>query len=208
MPNKNVHTLEDPRSALSGTRQQLQQDIQTTLRTLADQNNQAEHQVAACQERVRQIEQELDHAPNEQHDDTALRQLLVEARIQMDTLEQQVDRIKAGIAAARDRAASLERSGTHNAIPGKTVETSSSTPELEDFISDRRAGVQTAVGKTLRLHAGPSQEAQLLQGSALSTRLTLLEGPITADDYTWWKVRTIDGREGWVAGEELVSHPE
>jgi hypothetical protein len=38
--------------------------------------------------------------------------------------------------------------------------------------------------------------------------MTLLEGPVQDDGYPWWRIRTVDGREGWVAGTELVTSPE
>jgi hypothetical protein len=38
--------------------------------------------------------------------------------------------------------------------------------------------------------------------------LQLLEGPTSANGYTWWRVATIGGRTGWVAGEELRVQPD
>jgi predicted RNase H-like nuclease (RuvC/YqgF family) len=70
------------------------------------------------------------------------------------------------------------------------------------------AYVQNAGGKNLRRRSAPGLNSNILDGLAPGTQMTLLEGPFTADGYTWWRMRAADGREGWVAGEELVTRPE
>jgi uncharacterized protein YgiM (DUF1202 family) len=37
-----------------------------------------------------------------------------------------------------------------------------------------------------------------------STEVDILDGPVTADGYHWYKVRTNDGDVGWVVGEALI----
>ncbi len=53
--------------------------------------------------------------------------------------------------------------------------------------------------ETLNVRAGPGtghdRIGVLLQGQVVS----ILEGPQEADGYRWWKIRTEDGLEGWVA---------
>lgn len=70
------------------------------------------------------------------------------------------------------------------------------------------AWVQKAGGKNLRRRSAPGLNSQVHDGLAPGTQLTLLEGPVAADGYHWWRIRAADGREGWVAGEELVTAPE
>lgn len=70
------------------------------------------------------------------------------------------------------------------------------------------AWVQKAGGKSLRRRSAPGLNSQVHDGLAPGTQLTLLEGPVAADGYHWWRIRATDGREGWVAGEELVTTPE
>jgi hypothetical protein len=36
------------------------------------------------------------------------------------------------------------------------------------------------------------------------TQLTVVDGPEHEAGYTWWRVRTTDGREGWVPDEGLM----
>jgi hypothetical protein len=70
------------------------------------------------------------------------------------------------------------------------------------------AWVRQEGGKGLRRHTGPGLSSHVVDALAPGTQLALLEGPSDADGHHWWKVRAADGREGWVAGEELVSSPE
>jgi uncharacterized protein YgiM (DUF1202 family) len=48
----------------------------------------------------------------------------------------------------------------------------------------------------VRSNAGRSNE--LLFQLEPNGTVTLLEGPVEADGFDWWKIRTSDGREGWV----------
>jgi predicted RNase H-like nuclease (RuvC/YqgF family) len=70
------------------------------------------------------------------------------------------------------------------------------------------AWVRRAGGMNLRRRSGPSLHSHVVDGIAPGTELTLIEGPVSADGHSWWNIRTADGREGWVAGEELVTSPE
>ncbi|WP_322496228.1 SH3 domain-containing protein, partial [Chloroflexus sp.] len=70
------------------------------------------------------------------------------------------------------------------------------------------AYVQKAGGKNLRLRNAPGLDSTVLDGLPPGTQLTLLAGPQEKDGYPWWRIRTTDGREGWVAGTELVTTPE
>jgi hypothetical protein len=38
--------------------------------------------------------------------------------------------------------------------------------------------------------------------------MTLRAGPQQEDGYSWWNVRVEDGREGWVAGNDLRTQPD
>ncbi|MBM4431051.1 MAG: SH3 domain-containing protein [Chloroflexi bacterium] len=69
-------------------------------------------------------------------------------------------------------------------------------------------GVQVTVsgtgGQQLSLRAGPGQSQARLRILTEGTRLLVLDGPEAGDGYQWWKVRTDDGVEGWVAGDWLT----
>lgn len=88
------------------------------------------------------------------------------------------------------------------------TETPSTTTPASGLAPGSRAWVRRAGGMNLRRRSGPSLGSQVIDGLAPGTELTLVDGPISADGHAWWNIRTSDGREGWVAGEELVTSPE
>jgi hypothetical protein len=61
-----------------------------------------------------------------------------------------------------------------------------------------RAIIVTTEGDMLNVRSGAGISFALLYQFANDTRVTILEGPISADGFTWWRVRADDGREGWV----------
>jgi uncharacterized protein YgiM (DUF1202 family) len=63
-------------------------------------------------------------------------------------------------------------------------------------------------GLPLRLRAGPGLDQSVLGQLQPGTRMTLLDGPQSADNYAWWHIRADDGREGWVAGNDLRTQPD
>jgi hypothetical protein len=70
------------------------------------------------------------------------------------------------------------------------------------------AYVTRAGGMALRMRSGAGLNHDVVDRLAPGTQMTLLEGPQQADNHAWWRIRTTDGREGWVAGEELRSQPD
>jgi Dyp-type peroxidase family len=59
-----------------------------------------------------------------------------------------------------------------------------------------------------RLREQPSLSGRILGALRPGTQMTLLEGPVPADGHLWWRIRTTDGREGWVAQGGLVPRPD
>lgn len=59
------------------------------------------------------------------------------------------------------------------------------------------AVVQTTAGDHLRTRTGPGIGYPVLFLLANGTPVTLREGPVAADGYSWWRVETGDGRAGW-----------
>lgn len=70
------------------------------------------------------------------------------------------------------------------------------------------AYVTRAGGLQLRLRSGPGLGNSVLGAMDPGTGMTLLAGPVDADGYHWWQVRTTDGREGWCAGNDLRTQPD
>jgi hypothetical protein len=59
-------------------------------------------------------------------------------------------------------------------------------------------------GQQLSLRAGPAVTQERLRIVEEGSALKVLEGPVAADGFQWWKVQTTDGVEGWAAGNWLV----
>jgi len=94
--------------------------------------------------------------------------------------------------------------------PTATVVLPLSTPPVTALPTEIRPGalvVVTGAGK-LNLRESPTTAANAVGQANDGTVLTVLEGPQQADDYTWWKVRTPDGKEGWAAADWLVLKTE
>jgi hypothetical protein len=56
-----------------------------------------------------------------------------------------------------------------------------------------------STGGTLRLRSGPGLTFGIMSDMAAGTRVTILEGPRSADSLNWWRMRLTDGTEGWAA---------
>ena len=54
----------------------------------------------------------------------------------------------------------------------------------------------------LNVRADHSLGANVLFTAASGTRVSIVGGPIEADQHTWWQIET-GGRQGWCAGEFL-----
>ncbi len=61
-----------------------------------------------------------------------------------------------------------------------------------------QAQIYTTEGDTLNMRSGPGTNYDVVERLQAGTLVTLLEGPIQSGNYTWWRVRTTGGREGWV----------
>jgi hypothetical protein len=55
----------------------------------------------------------------------------------------------------------------------------------------------TQAGANLNLRDSPSLQGKVLDRLPAGSKVTILEGPMEADGYYWWKMRTEAGLEGW-----------
>jgi hypothetical protein len=60
----------------------------------------------------------------------------------------------------------------------------------------------------LRLRSEPSTQGRVVVTLKEGTTVTVVDGPEEASGYTWWKVQTRGGREGWGAADWLVLKSE
>jgi hypothetical protein len=82
-----------------------------------------------------------------------------------------------------------------------------------DFCTELAVGCQAWVtregGLVLRIRTAPAITAtNIISRLPIGTQMEILEGPAAADGFTWWRVRTVGGVEGWVSGENLVLQPD
>lgn len=72
-----------------------------------------------------------------------------------------------------------------------------------------QAWVTRAGGLQLRMRSAPTIAADnIITRLPIGTEMALAEGPESADGLSWWRVTTVGGNEGWVAGEFLVTQPD
>jgi len=79
----------------------------------------------------------------------------------------------------------------------------SETAQAASLAVGGQAWVTKEGGMNLRMRSGAGLEHGVLGSLPPGTAMTLLDGPQSADNYSWWHIRTSDGREGWVAGQDL-----
>ena len=60
----------------------------------------------------------------------------------------------------------------------------------------------------LRLRSEPSTQSEVVATLKEGATAMVLEGPEEANGYTWWKVETKGGKEGWGAADWLVLESE
>jgi hypothetical protein len=77
--------------------------------------------------------------------------------------------------------------------------TAPSTPVFGRFLSvGGLAVINTTEGDTLNVRLAPTTESDIMTRLADGTRVTVMDGPRAAEGFTWWKIRTGAGIEGWV----------
>jgi hypothetical protein len=83
-----------------------------------------------------------------------------------------------------------------------------SPPVFTEIAPGAHVVVQGTRGIGLNLRASASTAARILENVKDGVVLLVLEGPQQADGYTWWKVQTQQGKEGWAAGQYLALKPQ
>ncbi len=85
-------------------------------------------------------------------------------------------------------------------LPGQaTTVVMFGNPEMESplpYIGEQAS--VNAVEEELNMRAGPGLDEPVVAELVNWSEVTILEGPVNTDDYDWWRVRAVDGTEGWV----------
>lgn len=96
-------------------------------------------------------------------------------------------------------------------VTGKPIRVTigaASAGTCNDLAVNCDAWVTRTGGLVLRMRAGAGTGQPIIARLPVGTQVKLLEGPQAATGFNWWRVRTLGGREGWVAGEELRTQPD
>lgn len=174
----------DPQ-AIAKNMENLSQQIGNLSRQLAERNQ----QVAALQQ---QLEEAQGAAAN------AKSQELAQAQKHNSDLQQQLSTLQQ----------QLEELQSQHYVETNAAESHTSAAPAGGLAAGSTAYVTRAGGLPLRLRSGGGLNHSVLGQLPPGTSLTLLSGPEQADGHAWWHIRTSDGHEGWVAGEDLRSQPD
>lgn len=161
--------------------------------------NQLQAQLSQRAQEIQQLNKELEAARADKKQAEATQRQLQAMQKEMAALQQRLKE-----AEAQSVPAAPTPTAPAPAAPQQPV----GTPRPEGLAIGAMAWVRKAGGKGLNRRSAPGLNSTVHDSLNIGTQVTLLEGPLTADGYTWWRIRASDGREGWVAGEELVTHPE
>jgi uncharacterized protein YgiM (DUF1202 family) len=64
-----------------------------------------------------------------------------------------------------------------------------------------QATVYPLSGDRLNVREGAGRSFAIVTQLEQGEQVTLLDGPVEADDFRWWQIRTSDGTEGWAVDE-------
>ncbi|MCA9890949.1 MAG: SH3 domain-containing protein [Anaerolineae bacterium] len=84
---------------------------------------------------------------------------------------------------------------------GSTISPADAAPgdgEVGSLTIGGGAVINTTDGDRLNMRSGPGVDFSRLARLADGAQVIVLEGPVAADGFVWWRVRTVDGTEGWV----------
>jgi uncharacterized coiled-coil protein SlyX len=195
-----------------------QEQVSQAMRNMSD-------QIGAQAKAIKELEEKLAAASKEAASGDQAERQLREAQAKMRAMQAEMEKAKSAAAkagAASSAASSAAGStgvtkiGSKADAPG-TVLGGAAEPAAPAPAAPAASGgltightafVRQTGGKNLRLRNGPGLSTNAFAGLAPGTSMTLLEGPLDKDGYPWYRIRTVDGQEGWVAGTELVTQPD
>ncbi len=122
-----------------------------------------------------------------------------------------LDAAHAQIQALQSQLSALQQSAGSKVANGISIGTKSvaaSSAVAGGLAAGVSAWVTRAGGLPLRLRSGPSLNESVIDRLQPGTQMTLQDGPRDADGHAWWHIRTEEGQEGWVAGEDLRTQPD
>ena len=180
-------------------------------RQMAENMQNMSDQIGALSKQVAEKNAEIEKLQQTASGATTDAAALQTARQQVDDLQKQLRELQRKMAeeqATREAEEMAQDLIRKQQAASHTKEVAAATPIGGGLAVGGTAYVTSAGGMPLRLRSGAGLNHEAVDRLPPGTQMTLLEGPHQADNHAWWRIRTTDGREGWVAGEELRTQPD
>ena len=204
--------------------------IQATVKNLTDQIGTLRQELQSKNTQIEQLQEQLKTAQNGASSGS---QQTAQLQQQIADLKKQLDQARAASSAAPAAPAApagpplaqqitdlnQQLSSANATITQKDqqiadlqsrLEKASSAPATPTggLAAGGQAWVTREGGMALRLRSGAGLQHGVIGSLPPGSQMTLLDGPRQEDNYNWWHVRTSNGEEGWVAGQDLRSQPD
>ena len=174
-----------------------------SLRTQAAQGSGATVALQDAEAQMQVLRNQLKDMQNQPAQSAASSADLEAAHAQIQALQSQLSTLQQS---AGSRVADGISVGGKSGAASSSV--AASAPVAGGLSAGASAWVTRAGGLPLRLRSGPSLSESVVDRLQPGTQMTLQDGPKQADGHGWWHIRTADGQEGWVAGEDLRTQPD
>lgn len=180
-------------------------------REMAEGMQNMSEQIGALSKQLAEKNAEIDRLQAAAKGATSDTAALQAARQQVDDLQKQLRELQRKMAedqAAREAEAMASDLIRKQKAESQAKEVAAAPGASGGLAVGITAYVTRAGGMPLRLRTGAGLDSEITGRLQPGTEMKLLEGPRQADNHAWWRIRTSDGREGWVAGEELRTQPD
>jgi hypothetical protein len=183
------------------------------MKKMGEQMQKLSETIGQLQKQLAEKTAEADQLRKQASQSSANEVALKDAQAQAEVLRNQLNDLQAQAKKQAEAAAAAAPQKSAPSAPSvsgsmKQVLSADEQPAPGGLAPGATAYVTRAGGLPLRLRSGPSLNDSILGRLQPGTSMTLQEGPRQADGHAWWHIRTPDGREGWVAGEDLRTQPD
>jgi hypothetical protein len=96
--------------------------------------------------------------------------------------------------------AATKPTATATTAPAETEPTATTEPTTGELAIGATAVVNE---DAVNCRGDPTTESAAITQLTVDTTVTILDGPVDAEDYTWWYVELEDGTSGWVVSDYL-----
>ncbi len=175
----------------------------TDVRQIQEEMRQLQQQIDERETEATRLERQLGMAQNMDPEDRHQRAKGQGGDIQASAQRGRVQEVEEEITRLRQRLASLQaQAGNQGATP----------PEHDPTVGapvlavGGMAWLEQSGGISSQLRTKPGEQGGTVCKLAPGVQMTVLYGPEDVDGHSWWRVRTTDGKEGWVPEDGLRAH--